>query len=156
MHGVLDTLVDGAVAGAVATVPMSGVMLAAGEAGAMGRQPPRLITDAALDAAGVEQPSEAASRSAAAAAHVGFGTAAGAVFALLQATLRPRTSPVVNGVAFGLAVWALSYEGWVPALGIMPRPEDDRDGRPQSMIAAHIVYGAVLGALVGRQASASA
>ncbi len=155
MPRTLEALVDGAMAGAVATLPMSGVMLAAGTAGMMGRQPPQIITDAALDAVGVEQPTEALSRRAAAAAHVGFGTAVGAVFGLLQETIQPRSPAVLNGVVFGLAVWALSYEGWVPGLGIMPRPENDRDGRPTSMIAAHVVFGAVLGALVGQRAGAS-
>ena len=150
MSRMLNTLVQGAVAGGLATLPMSGVMLAAGKAGLMGQQPPERITEAALDAVGVEQPSEAVEQTATAAAHLGYGLAMGAAFALLQQQLRPSTPPVLNGIGFGLALWALSYAGWVPALGIMPGPEHDRPGRPESMVAAHVVYGAALGALVGR------
>ena len=148
MAGTLGVLLKGAAAGGVATLPMSGVMLAAGRAGLMGRQPPEAITDAALDAAGVEPPSEAVEKSAAAASHLAFGVAMGAAFALIEHRFRPRRAPVVDGILFGLAVWAVSYKGWVPALGIMPPPEEDRPGRPQSMIAAHVVYGAALGALL--------
>ena len=151
MNGTLSALLEGAVAGGIATLPMSGVMLAAGSAGLMGQQPPERISEAALDAVGVERPSEAVAKTATAAAHLGFGIAMGAAFALVQQQLRPRTPPVVNGIGFGLAVWALSYGGWVPALGILPRPEHDRPGRPESMVAAHVVYGAALGALVGRR-----
>ena len=43
----------------------------------------------------------------------------------------------------------VSYSGWLPALHLMPPPEQDRPGRQPSMVAAHVVYGAVLGALSG-------
>ncbi len=150
MGATLHALAEGAIAGGIATVPMSGAMAAAGTAGVMGRQPPELIADAALTAAGVPAPSREAEVSVAAVAHLGFGMAMGALFALLQRRLQPRTPPVLNGIGFGLAVWAVSYRGWVPALGIMPPPERDRPGRPASMITAHVVYGAALGAIVGR------
>src|SRR5687768_3494177 len=65
--------------------------------------------------------------------HLGFGAAAGA----LRAALAPRSS----GVAFGLGVWAASYAGWAPALGLMPPPTRDRPGRPATMIIAHVIYG---------------
>jgi len=43
------------------------------------------------------------------------------------------------------------YMGGLPALGIMPRADRDRPGRPQSMALAHIVYGGVLAALLRRR-----
>jgi hypothetical protein len=150
MIATLHALAEGAIAGSIATVPMSGAMAAAGTAGLMGRQPPELIAGAALAAAGAPEPSREAEMAVAAVAHLGFGMAMGALYALLERRLRPRTPPVLNGIGFGLAVWAVSYRGWVPALGIMPPPERDRPGRPASMVAAHVVYGAALGALVGR------
>jgi len=151
MSSTLNAVMEGAVAGGLATLPMSGVMLAAGKAGLMGQQPPEKITEAALDAVGVESPSEKVEKTATVAAHLGYGVAMGAAFSLLHHELRPRGSPILSGIGFGLAVWALSYKGWVPALGIMPPPEHDRPGRPESMVLAHVVYGGVLGALVGRR-----
>jgi hypothetical protein len=39
----------------------------------------------------------------------------------------------------------VSYEGWVPAAGIMPPAHRDRPSRSATMVVAHAVYGAVLG-----------
>ena len=60
----------------------------------------------------------------------------------------PRVPGWLVGVVYGLGVWAVSYKGWIPALGILPPPERDQPGRPVIMVAAHVVYGLVLGALV--------
>jgi hypothetical protein len=61
------TAVQGLVSGALATVPMSMVMLAAGRAGAMGDQPTERMTDKVFGAAGMI------------AAHVVYGGVLGAV-----------------------------------------------------------------------------
>lgn len=50
-----------------------------------------------------------------------------------------------TGAAFGLAVWAAGYEGWVPAMGVLPPAHRDKRSRALTMLAAHLVYGAVLG-----------
>ena len=73
-----------------------------------------------------------------------------------RAVLRSGSSAVsyrafpagILGVLFGLGIYGVSYKGWIPALGILPPPEDDRPGRPAVMIAAHIVYGLTLGWLI--------
>lgn len=67
----------------------------------------------------------------------------GSVFALLPAS-RQTT---LGGASFGLAVWASNYAGWLPKAGLMPKPRHDRPGRPTSMIAAHVAYGATLAAV---------
>jgi hypothetical protein len=43
--------------------------------------------------------------------------------------------------------------GWVPALGFLPPATEDRPGRPPAMIAAHVVFGAVLAAIVAQARS---
>jgi hypothetical protein len=140
--------------GALATLPMSGFMLLAQRLGAMGRQPPRKIAEAGLYAAGVAPPSPV-KKAAATALHFGFGGAAGAAFAE-WARRSPRRAyggrrhpdrarGALSGALFGTLVWASSYMGWVPALGIMPPAHHDRRGRPLAMIAAHWIYGAALG-----------
>jgi hypothetical protein len=144
----------GAVAGAAATVPMSLVMLAAGRAGLMGEQPPRRLTANALRAATDAPPREPTRTLASAALHVAFGAAVGAGFAAAVRRATER-APATAGVVAGLTVWAASYAGWIPALGLLPPPWRDRPGRPGSMIAAHVVFGACLGRglawLVGRR-----
>lgn len=142
----LAAIVGPAAAGAVATAAMSVVMVAGAKAGMMGDQPPTVITKSALRAAGADDPAVVASRIAPA-AHLAFGALAGMLFGLLRRILPGVPGPGL-GVLFGLAVWGVSYRGWVPALGILPPPEHDRPGRPEVMVAAHLVFGLVLGVLV--------
>lgn len=145
----LEALRDGAIGGLVGTATMSAIMLAGEKTGLMPHQPPEDVTDAALDAAGVPVRSEEARDTLAFLAHFGFGAAGGAVFGLLHRRLRLPIPAALHGVLFGSLVWAVSYKGWVPALGILPPPERDRPGRPTTMLLAHLVYGATLGAIVG-------
>lgn len=144
----------GAVAGTLATVPMSAVMLGAQRLGLMGEQPPRKVTDEAVEAVDAEADDTTRDRLTVL-AHLGFGAAGGVPLALVLrclpaslARLGRRRTAAAAGAAYGLAVWTSAYMGWVPALGIMPRADHDRPGRPESMIAAHLVYGGALGALV--------
>jgi hypothetical protein len=76
--------------------------------------------------------------------HFGFGTAAGAVFGGLS----PRV-PLpgwLQGLAFGVAVWASSYFGWLPAFDIHGHGGDQAPRRNALMLVAHLVWGATLGA----------
>ncbi|MDB4875025.1 MAG: hypothetical protein JWM41_1471 [Gemmatimonadetes bacterium] len=141
---------NGAAAGALATVPMSAVMLGAQRVGAMGKQPPEAIVERALEAANTE-PTSTAVKATAAAAHIAFGAAAGALFGVLDHDDDSAAASVTKGVGFGLAVYAVSYAGWIPAMNILPRPKHDRKDRQSSMILAHLVYGAALGALLAAQ-----
>jgi hypothetical protein len=141
-----SAFIDGASGGAIATVAMSAVMIAGDRTGLMGEQPPTTITRFALGQAGVGRPSMAASLIAPF-MHLAFGASGGVVFGLLR-RLVPGVPGGLLGVTFGLAIWAVSYKGWIPALGILPPPEDDRSGRPIVMVVAHVVYGLVLGRLV--------
>lgn len=146
----------GAGAGVAATVVMTGAMYAFQRLGLLGRMPPQRIVDHALASFGVFHGTRrGARRWAAAAAHLGFGATQGAMYgagttaygALRGAAPAPKPH---SAIPFALAVWATSYAGWIPKLGIMPPPSRDRSGRPTSMIVAHIIYGAVLGALLRR------
>ena len=138
----------GALAGVVATLPMSALMLLAQRLGLMGTQPPRRITDGALDVAGANPP-EHTRRLLTALSHVGFGATAGVPFVLLSRAVPPSPRPLL-GAAYGVGVWASAYLGWVPAAGLMPPAHRDRADRPATMIVAHLVYGSVLGAVTDR------
>lgn len=145
----VKAILDGTLGGAVATIAMSVVMQAAHKAGLMDTHPPKEIAEAALDAAGETEHSEDTKDALAVALHFAFGAGAGAAFALLHRRLRLPIPAVLHGVIFGSLVWFVSYKGWAPGLGIMPPPERDQPGRPQTMVLAHWVYGATLGAIVG-------
>jgi hypothetical protein len=147
----MDPIARGALAGAAATVPMSALMLAAGKLGLMGEQPPERITERLAHAVSIH-PDEGESSLVGTTLHVGFGAATGAAFELLRENVELPGPAVGQGVAWALAVWAVSYAGWLPGLDILPPPHRDRPGRVPSMIAAHVVYGAALGALTGSRA----
>jgi len=138
-------VVRGGLAGAAATVVMSALMLAAGRAGLMGQQPPEAIVRRTGDLVG-KQPQGRTADVLASAAHVAFGAGTGAAYALLP----PGRWPVARGTAVGLGVYAASYAGWVPTLGALPPADEDRSDRQVVMAAAHVLYGAVLGALDAR------
>jgi hypothetical protein len=73
--------------------------------------------------------------------HFLYGGAAGALFAALF----PGRS-IASGTAYGLAVWAGSYLGWIPAAGIL-RPGSKHPARRNLlMLAVHVVWGASLAA----------
>jgi hypothetical protein len=134
----------GAVGGIGATIAMTGVMALAKATGALGESPPHTITRRGLRAAVGETPDRVTPL--AAALHLAFGIAAGAVYG---ATLgrRRRQRPELWGAGYGIVVWAASYAGWAPALGLMPPPSRDRPGRQPANVVAHLVYGATLGRL---------
>ena len=144
--GAVTTGLADAASGAIATVAMSAVMIVGDRAGLLGEPPPTTVTRAALREAGVQQPSEAAGLMAPL-AHLWFGAQGGIAFGVIRRSV-PSVPGGILGVLFGLGVYGVSYKGWIPALGILPPPEEDRPGRPAVMIAAHVVYGLLLGWLI--------
>lgn len=145
----IGRLVRGAVAGTLATVPMSAVMLAAGRLGLMGQQPPEAITRQAVASAAGTAPGTLTSSALATLVHLGFGATTGAVYAAGPARLQAVPAPA-RGAVFAVGVWAVSYRGWVPRFGALPHAEHDRDDRVVVMVAAHVLFGAALGALYQR------
>jgi hypothetical protein len=130
----------GAVSGLAATATMSLLMLAAHRSGLLGEPPPRRLTRRLLSRLGPVSPRGRSLDAAATLAHFSFGAAMGVLFGLAPG--RPSAS---RGMLFGLGVWAVNYAGILPRLRLMPKARRDRPGRPASMIAAHLVYGATLG-----------
>ena len=140
-------IVEGGVAGTAATVAMSGWMAAGRLTGRHGEPPPKRLVRRMARRFGV--PARRTGRGtwlAAAAGHLGFGASCGALYAAAV----PRSTPV-RGMAFGLGVWAVSYLGWIPALGLLPPPHRDNPRRAWTTLTAHLVYGAVLGAGLSRR-----
>jgi hypothetical protein len=150
-RALIGRVIAGSVEGAIATLPHTAVMFAARHAGMLGKLPPEKITDAMLDAADADT-TETTSNVVASVAHVGFGAGCGALYELIA----PDTTIVRGaalGVAFATAVWVASYQGWVPAAGIMPPISRDARGRVAAMLGAHVAFGAALGALVAWRGS---
>jgi hypothetical protein len=146
----MPDVLEGLAAGLVATAPMTWTMWATDRllpSHAQRRLPPEQITDELLDKAELREALGRPQRSALAnAAHYGFGAAAGGLLAL-AAKKSPLPKPL-TGAAVGSLVWAGSYLGFLPALGLRRSAARDYPGRNVQMIAAHLVWGAVAGALL--------
>ena len=136
-------------AGLLATATMSGAMRTAQALGLLRRPPPATITERALGL----PPSKVEPKSGLvnAASHFAYGAALASLFAPLQRRSPIRTRIPVNGMAYGLCVWAANYEGLLPALKLMPPAHRDDEGRVGSMIFAHLVYGAMLELLIAKR-----
>jgi hypothetical protein len=78
--------------------------------------------------------------------HLAYGTATGAVYGALAGS---SAMPVVTGVVFGLGVWAGSYLMLLPAAGLHRSAAREPLSRNLLMLAAHVVWGASLGAAMG-------
>jgi uncharacterized membrane protein YagU involved in acid resistance len=147
------TLADacvGAIGGVVATLPMTLLMHAGHRSLPADEQyplPPARITRR------VEHKAEVAHRIdnrqhvvLSLLSHFGYGGAVAAVFPSLARRL--PLSPMLAGVGWGLIVWAGSYLGYLPAVGLHPSATREPAGRNVLMIAAHVVWGAALGLFV--------
>jgi hypothetical protein len=134
-------------AGFVATVPMTIVMHALHHQ-LPGRDryrlPPEQITADLAQRAGLARAVGGTDIDALAwTLHFAYGAGAGAVYVgLVPAGILPGW---LTGPAYGVAVWAASYFGWLPALGIHGRGDEQPPRRNALMLAAHVVWGSALG-----------
>jgi hypothetical protein len=141
-------LMRGVVGGLAGAAAHTTVMLVARSTGLGGTLPPRAITDRMLHHLGIH-PKHETRTALAAANHVGYGMATGALFGVAMPRMsRPRS--MLAGAAYGLALWFTSYEGWVPAIGALPPARRDRPDRQAMLIAAHVAFGTVLGAIAAK------
>ena len=140
----IRSLVRGAVAGALATAPMSLVMLVL-QHSLPGRReplPPREITENLLEAADLHPRRDPeATQHLTVAGHFGYGAACGAL-------LSPFVRGARSGVALGLLVWGGSYLGLLPAVDLFPSATEKSARQNALMIVSHIVWGAALGTLL--------
>jgi hypothetical protein len=131
-------LVRGGVSGILATGVMSVVFVVAQRAGLLDEKPPRLIVDRFLPAL-----TERSANRVALVTHFAYGAAGGVVHEFSRRIV-PASTPhgrALRGVVFGLLVWAVGYEGWVPVARVLPFAHRDDRGRAGSILAAHLVYG---------------
>ena len=144
--GLVRRAAAGAVRGVGATVAMSVPVLLAPDA-VMGRRPPKHVAVGVLHRLGVDPGDEGERNVVSLLAHFGFGASMGSLFSVARSQLKPPGPALVHGLVYGACVWAVSYKGWIPALGILPPPDRDRPGRQGVMLLAHLIYGGVLGVL---------
>lgn len=101
--------------------------------------PPREIIEGGLPRRANEEIGEEGRQAATLAGHFGYGAATGALYALAR-----REPAVRDGALYGVLVWAASYFGIMPGLGILKPAQRHPLRRNLLMIAAHVVWGGAL------------
>jgi uncharacterized membrane protein YagU involved in acid resistance len=148
MQEQMKSMTRGAIAGALATVPMSALMLAGKRWLPWHKRdplPPARIISEATKAVGLHDDLRHEQRMAlAAVSHFGYGAAMGGVYSQVTSAQSPAAA-TASGVAFGLGVWTASYLGLMPALGLYRSATQEPAERNTLMIAAHMVWGASVG-----------
>jgi hypothetical protein len=165
----LRAIALGSASGTLATVPMTIAMellrfaLLKSRGGTF---PPRQVVQGVVRQIGLEKTGQPIGESAlimiTAVTHFGFGGVAGGIYGLAMSVLQGHTqsNPVdsddrtkakdalyaaAQGAGFGTLVWAASYFGWLPALGIV-RPQGDYPIRKNIILGlSHLVWGATTG-----------
>jgi hypothetical protein len=149
----MNRVLLGALAGLVATGPMTLAMKLMHEQLPHGERyplPPRQVTEGLAEKASVNQHLDEEEREAATwASHFAYGASCGALYGALAGERLDR-HPLLAGAGFGVAVWAGSYLGWLPAAGIIAPATEHPPRRNALMIAAHVVWGATTAAAVGK------
>ncbi|HEX8556949.1 MAG TPA: DUF6789 family protein [Pyrinomonadaceae bacterium] len=142
----MSRILLGALAGLAATAPMTLAMKLMHEQLPGDEQyplPPRQVTEGMAEKAGVNEHLDDEERAAATwASHFAYGAACGALYGALTSGGRADSRPLLAGAGFGVAVWAGSYLGWLPAAGIISPATEHPARRNALMIAAHLVWGA--------------
>ncbi|MEJ7593683.1 MAG: DUF6789 family protein [Planctomycetaceae bacterium] len=138
----------GAIAGLLATVPMTAVMIVGKRRLPQRSQdslPPVQITKNALRAIDLDDELSRKEEVALAAVnHFGFGASAGALYGSL-CPVRSAAEALTSGCIYGLGVWSCSYLGLLPGSGLYRSAANDTPERNTLMIIAHLVWGAGLG-----------
>jgi len=144
-------LLIGALAGLVAAAPM-GLFMTTMHRYLPRREkyplPPRLITTELAERAGVKAylGGEEGRSAATWLSHLGYGAVTAAPYPLITRSL--PLPPILRGMVYALGVWTGSYMGWLPAFNIMPPATQVPKRRNLLMIAAHLLWGAVIGYMV--------
>ena len=141
-------LTKGILAGIVATVPMTVAMELGRRSGLLRRLPPEEITDRLVASTETAMPNREQRQTLAGLVHFATGATLGAIFAALPQPSQ-LTHRIAVGATYGLGVYTLNYVGVAPKLHLMPPPSEDRPGRQVTTLAAHLVFGATLGCLLG-------
>jgi uncharacterized membrane protein YagU involved in acid resistance len=155
MNPIDNSIVRGALAGAVATVPMTWLMVAGKrylpESEISRPLPPAELMEDIERKTGVALDSES-HRAAVYVSHFGYGASSGVLFALTMGRLR-RIPVWVSAPAFGIAVWAASYLGWIPAVGSRAEARKSSGERNSLMLVSHLVWGLAIASLIRRKPS---
>jgi uncharacterized membrane protein YagU involved in acid resistance len=137
---------QGALAGFIGTAPMS-ISMVIGWRLLPRREkyhlPPRLIMNEITERAGIEdRMNEHELIGLTVFSHFSYGAFFGWLYTLFEHRLPFHSS--LKGALAGLALWAGSYLGWLPVLGILPSALRHSWRRNLLMIVAHVIWGVTM------------
>jgi uncharacterized membrane protein YagU involved in acid resistance len=141
-----NRLLTGALAGIGGTIAMTAALrrleprLSAPERYPM---PPREIIQQVLPPGTERKLTEARRQDLTMAAHFGYGALTGALLAI-----RREPPSLAAGAAYGFAVWAASYLGWLPAARILEPATRHPSRRNWIIVAVHLIWGATTAAVL--------
>ncbi len=152
-QAVLPGLINGAVSGFVATLPMTLAMLVLNRTlppRESDTLPPVEITDNLIEKAPVPEASVSQKQllGLSLVNHFAYGSTVGALMPAAAKAIPGM--PVQKGIVYGLMVWSVSYLGLMPAMKLYPNAKDEPARMNTLMILAHVVWGGVAGSLFGR------
>ena len=140
----MNRYLAGAIGGLLATIPMTLVMESLHRR--LPREaryplPPREVTENIADKMGHNQGlDEDRLIESSVLSHFAYGAATGALYPLVFR--EPVRHSLVYGSGYGVAVWAASYLGWIPALNVLEPATRQPASRRRLMLCAHAVWGA--------------
>ncbi|MDQ3702979.1 MAG: DUF1440 domain-containing protein [Chloroflexota bacterium] len=140
------SLVAGALAGCLATVPMTAAMMVLHRLLPLRQRyplPPAQVTRRLAARFGLGRHTSSGEWSVPVLlSHFAYGTAGGAVYALGARAI--PLPPAIGGAAYGLAIWLASYLGLLPAFGLQRSATEQPNRRRALMVVAHLVWGVCL------------
>jgi uncharacterized membrane protein YagU involved in acid resistance len=143
----VSRLFSGAIAGFIATGPMSLAMkamqafLPSDERHSL---PPSVITFHAANKVGEAPSNEKEHTLLTLLAHFGAGSSFGLVYGLGSTESENAQGGPLRGIIFGLMVWAVNYLGIMPALNLYKSARREPFSRNTLMIVAHLIWGITL------------
>ena len=147
-----QNMINGAVAGLLATVSMTLFMRAAWRMLPRWEQyplPPRLITTRLVQEVEPRPRLDQDNLTGLTLVlHFLFGAATGALYGVIEEKI--PLNETGKGMLMGTAVWTGSYLGWIPLLRILTPATEHPWRRNVLMIVAHFVWGGALGILTRR------
>jgi hypothetical protein len=157
---VKERVLVGALSGFLGTFVLSGLRVSLNKLGMVGATAPEQVVRRVEELGLLENWSSGARRALMVAAHVGYGTGAGAVFGALRreewggdtetseehrGEQGGAVSEAAVGAALGILSWGAGWAGWLPIAGVHPAPWTQRTPRALLPVLDHAVFGAAWG-----------
>src|SRR5688500_18198451 len=135
----IQSALNGGIAGLIATAPMTIAMTAIRRQLPFGerarRLPPEQVTMSIADKLDIDDDLDRREQKLLTlAGHFGYGTMSGAAYGVFAN--RTKLPQLLSGAGFGLAVWAVSYLGWLPVAGVRRSAAKEPAGTNLMMIAS--------------------